>query len=56
VRCRSDAQRTLAELLWATGREAAAADAVRRALALDDTKGNAASARSTRRRFAALLD
>ena len=53
--CRADAQRTLAELLWATGRDEEAAAAVRRALALDEAKGNTASARSTRLRFAALL-
>ena len=51
----ADAHRTLAELLWATGREGEAADAVRGALALDEAKGNTASAQSTRRRFAPLL-
>jgi hypothetical protein len=53
--CRANAQRTLAELLSATGRDEEAAAAVRRALALDAAKGNTASAQSTRARFAALL-
>jgi DNA-binding SARP family transcriptional activator len=53
--CRANAQRTLAELLWATGRDEEAAVAVTRALALDEAKGNRASAQSTRERFAALL-
>jgi hypothetical protein len=53
--CRAHAQRTLAELLWATGRDEEAAAAVRRALALDEAKGNTASADASRARFAALL-
>ena len=44
--CCANAHRTLAELLWATGRTHAAATAVRRALALDEAKANAAAAAS----------
>jgi DNA-binding SARP family transcriptional activator len=50
----ADAHRTLAEVLRAGGREAEAAAAVGRALALDEAKGNIAAAAATRRRFAAL--
>jgi hypothetical protein len=53
--CRANAQRTLAELLCATGRTEEAADAVRRALALDEAKANAVAAARTRDRFARLL-
>jgi hypothetical protein len=53
--CRANAHRTLAELLWATGRTHAAAIAARRALALDDTKANAVAAATTRERFSRLL-
>jgi hypothetical protein len=53
--CRANAHRTLAELLWATGRTRAAAIAARRALALDDTKANAVAAATTRERFSRLL-
>jgi hypothetical protein len=54
VLCRANAHRTLAELLWASGRCEEAAHAVRRALALDDAKANAVAAAATRERFAAL--
>jgi tetratricopeptide (TPR) repeat protein len=53
--CRADAQRTLAQLLWDTGRTEEAAAAVRRALELDEAKANAVAAARTRSRFAALL-
>jgi DNA-binding SARP family transcriptional activator len=53
--CRANAHRTLAELLLATDRPQAAAEAARRALALDEEKGNAVAAAGTRRHFAALL-
>jgi Tetratricopeptide repeat len=53
---RANAQRTLAELLWATGRTDEAVAAVRRALELDEAKANAVAAAATRTRFAALLD
>ena len=55
ILCRANAHRTLAELLWATGQTDAAAPAARRALALDESKANAAAAASTRQRFARLL-
>jgi len=55
ILCRANAHRTLAELLWATGRDAEAAAAARRALELDEAKGNTVSADGTRRRFAPLL-
>ena len=55
ILCRANAHRTLAELLWATGQNDAAAPAARRALALDESKANAAGAASTRERFARLL-
>jgi hypothetical protein len=53
--CRANAHRTLAEMLWATGRTAAAATAARQALALDEAKANVAAAASTRERFSELL-
>jgi DNA-binding SARP family transcriptional activator len=53
--CSANANRTLAELLWATGRTDAAATAARRALALDDAKANAVAAATTRQRFSLLL-
>jgi hypothetical protein len=53
--CHANAERTLAELLWATGRDEEAAASVRRALALDEAKGNRAGAQSTRLRFAPLI-
>ena len=53
--CRANAYRTLAELLWATGRTQAAAEAAGRALALDEAKLNVVAAEATRRRFSALL-
>ena len=51
----ANAHRTHAELLWATGRTAEAAAAVRRALELDEAKANAVTAARTRERFAELL-
>jgi hypothetical protein len=53
--CGADAHRTLAGLLWATDWADAAADHARRALRLDEAKGNRAAATATRRRFAPLL-
>jgi DNA-binding SARP family transcriptional activator len=53
--CAADAHRTLAEVLAGTGRTDDAEAAVRRALALDEAKGNLAAAAATRERFAALL-
>ncbi|MDP9133579.1 MAG: AAA family ATPase [Actinomycetota bacterium] len=53
--CCANAHRTLAELLWATGRTHAAAAAARRALVLDEAKANAAAAAATRQRFPRLL-
>jgi hypothetical protein len=50
----ADPQRTLAEVLRAAGRDADAAAAAGRALALDEAKGNTAAAAATRERFAAL--
>jgi hypothetical protein len=55
VLCQADAQRAHAELLRASGRRAEAATAVRRALELDDAKGNAVAGATMRRRFAELL-
>jgi tetratricopeptide (TPR) repeat protein len=51
---RADAERTLAELLDAAGRRDEARAAARRALALDDRKGNVPAAQRTRRLLAAL--
>jgi hypothetical protein len=53
--CRANAHRTLAELLWATGRTQGAASAAQRALSLDEAKGNAVAAAATRERFSELL-
>jgi hypothetical protein len=53
--CRANAHRTLAELLWATGRTQGAATAAQRALSLDEAKGNAVAAAATRERFSELL-
>ena len=53
--CCANAHRTLAELLSATGRTHGAATAARRALALDEAKGNAVAAATTRQRFSLLL-
>jgi tetratricopeptide (TPR) repeat protein len=50
----ANAHRTLAEVLRTAGRDAEAAAAAGRALALDEAKGNTAAAAATRRRFAAL--
>jgi tetratricopeptide (TPR) repeat protein len=50
----ADAQRTLAEVLRAAGRDGEAAAAAGRALALDEAKSNVAAAAATRERFAAL--
>ena len=49
---RANAQRTLAELLTATGETEAAASALREALALYEAKGNLAALAATRRMFA----
>ena len=51
---RADAQRTLAEGLRAAGRIDEAAEAARRALALDERKGNLVAAATTRRLLADL--
>ena len=53
--CAADAHRTFAGLLWATNRTQGAADHARRALRLDEAKGNCAAAAPSRRRFAPLL-
>ena len=53
--CSANAYRTLAELLWATGRSDAAATAARRALALDEAKANAVAAATMRQRFSGLF-
>jgi DNA-binding SARP family transcriptional activator len=53
--CRANAHRTLAEMLWATGRTEAAATAAHQALALDEAKANVAAAATTRARFSELL-
>jgi hypothetical protein len=53
--CAADAHRTLAGLLWATGRRDAAARHAGRALRLDEAKGNRAAAAATRR-LPALID
>jgi hypothetical protein len=50
----ADAERTLAEVLRAAGRDGEAAAAAGRALALDAAKGNLAAAAATRERFGAL--
>jgi hypothetical protein len=55
VICRANAHRTLAELLLASGRTDGAAVAAQLALSLDEAKGNAAAAATTRQRFAGLL-
>ena len=53
--CAADAHRALADLLWTTGRMDEAAAQARRALALDEAKGNRAAATATRRRFSRIL-
>ena len=50
----ADAERTLAEVLRAAGRDGEASAAAGSALALDEAKGNLAAAAATRERFAAL--
>jgi hypothetical protein len=55
VICRANAHRTLAEVLWATGRTKQAATAARRAVSLDEAKANVVAAAATRQRFSALL-
>ena len=53
--CRANAHRTLAELLWATGRTRDAATAAQTAVSLDEAKANVVAAAATRERFSALL-
>ena len=48
-------ERTLADLLWTTGRMDEAATHARRALALDEAKLNTAAAKITRQHFSRLL-
>jgi DNA-binding SARP family transcriptional activator len=55
VVCRANAHRTLAELLWATGRTEGAATAAQRAVSLDEAKANVVAAAATRERFSELL-
>jgi DNA-binding SARP family transcriptional activator/tetratricopeptide (TPR) repeat protein len=55
ILCCANSHRTLAELLWATGRTEAATTAARRALTLDEAKANVVAAASTRQRFSELL-
>ena len=52
--CRANAHRTLAEVLQAGGHPDEAATAARRALALDEAKGNTVAAAGTRRQIASL--
>ena len=51
---RADAQRMLAEALFAAGRPGEAASVAGRALALDEQKANTVSAAATRRLLASL--
>jgi len=51
VICCANAHRALAKLLSATGRELDAATAARRALTLDEAKGNLVGVAETRRHF-----